>query len=44
MKKLLAVLLIIAMLVPLGITVGAQEAEIEKKPFYLANWTVGTKE
>lgn len=44
MKKLLAILLVIAMLVPLGITVGAQEAEVEKKPFYLANWTVGTKE
>ncbi len=44
MKKLLAILLIIAMLVPMGITVGAQEAEIEKKPFTLANWTVGTKE
>ena len=36
MKKLFAILLIIAMLVPLGIT--AQAAEVEKKPFYLVNW------
>lgn len=36
MKKLLAILLVIAMLVPFAIT--AQAAEVEKKPFYLVNW------
>ena len=44
MKKFLAILLIVAMLIPVGITAGAEEAEIEKKPFTLVNWTVGTKE
>jgi hypothetical protein len=36
MKKLFAILLIVAMLVPLGIT--AQAEEVEKKGFYLVNW------
>jgi len=36
MKKLLAILLIIAMLVPLGMT--AQAESVEKKGFYLVNW------
>jgi len=40
MKKLFAILLIIAMLVPLGIT--AQAEGVEKKPFYLVNWGVLT--
>lgn len=44
MKRLFAILLPLAMLLPMGITTRAQEAEIEKKPFTLANWTVGTKE
>ena len=36
MKKLLAILLIVAMLVPLGITAQAEGAQ--KKGFYLVNW------
>ncbi len=36
MKKLFAILLIIAMLVPLGLT--AQAESVEKKGFYLVNW------
>ena len=44
MKKLIAALLILVLLVPMGITTNAETAEVEKKPFTLANWTVGTKE
>jgi len=37
MKKIFAMLLIIALLLPMGITANAAEAEI--KPFYFANWS-----
>jgi len=36
-KKLFAVLLILALLLPVGMPVHAEE--IEKKPFYLSNWS-----
>ncbi len=38
MKKLLVILLILAMLVPMGTVVHAEEA-VETKPFYLLQWT-----
>jgi len=44
MKRLFAALMILAMLMSMGITTAAEPAEIEKKPFTLVNWTVGTKE
>ena len=37
MKKVLALLLILALLVPMGIPVNAEKAEI--KPFYMVNWS-----
>ena len=37
MKKLFAVLLTVALLLPLGMSIQAEE--IEKKPYYLANWS-----
>ncbi len=40
MKKLFAILLVIAMLIPLGVT--AQAENVEKKGFYLVNWGVLT--
>ena len=38
MKKLLAVLLAVAMLVPMGLSVAAQAEEIEKDPFRVLSW------
>ena len=40
MKKLLAILLIVAMVLPFGLT--AQAESVAKKPFYLVNWGVLT--
>ena len=37
MKKILAILLALAMLVPMSVIANAEEAE--KKPFYLTNWS-----
>ena len=39
MKKVLALLLIVAMLIPAGLSVPAKAAEVEKLPFYLVAWT-----
>ncbi len=39
MKKLLAVLLAVAMLVPMGLSVAAQAEEIEKDPFRVLSWS-----
>ena len=39
MKKLLAVLLVMAMLVPMGLSVPAKAEEVQKKPFYVSSWT-----
>ena len=36
MKKLLAILLVLAMLVPMAVFAQAEEAEV--KPFYMAQW------
>ena len=38
MKKLLAILLVLVMLVPMGVVAQAEGAE--KKPFYMTNWSV----
>ena len=39
MKKLFAILLVVAMLIPMGLTVQAEE--ITAKPFYISNWKNG---
>ena len=39
MKKVLAVLLVMAMLIPMGLTVPAKAEEIEKDPIYVLGWT-----
>ncbi len=39
MKKLLAVLLVVAMLVPMSLAVPTKAEEVQKKPFYTLNWS-----
>ena len=39
MKKVLAVLLIMAMLIPMGLAVPAKAEEIKKEPIYVLSWT-----
>ena len=39
MKKVLAVLLVMAMLIPMGLSVPAKAEEIKKDPFYVLSWT-----
>ena len=44
MKRLLAVLLCLATLIPLGVTVPGSAAKYEKSPFYMVNWMGGIHE
>ena len=38
MKKLLAILLVLMMLLSMGLIAPAQAEEVSEKPFYLVNW------
>ena len=42
MKRLLAFILILALLIPMGITANAAKEDI--KPFYMVNWDQGGNE
>ncbi len=39
MKKVLALLLVMAMLIPMSLSLPAKAAEVEKEPFYVVSWT-----
>jgi len=39
MKKVLAVLLVMAMLIPVGLSVPAKAEEVAKDPFYVISWS-----
>ena len=39
MKKVLALLLVMAMLIPVGLSVPAKAEEVQKKPFYVVSWS-----
>ena len=39
MKKVLALLLVVAMLIPAGLSIPAKAEEVQKKPFYVLSWS-----